>query len=68
MIATADRLRALPPGELLVKVAREGWTIAPDWRAIARSNAALRNYGARMGEYHGAAPDARQRECLTGAP
>lgn len=29
-IMTADRLAALEPGELLVRIVRDGWTIPPD--------------------------------------
>lgn len=43
MIATPAMLRALEPGELVVKVFRDGWVIQPNHLAIARANAALAN-------------------------
>lgn len=67
MIATAAMLAALDPGEMLVRILRDGWTIPPDHIAIARANRALRHFGVDPGTYRGHAPDARQTACLEGA-
>lgn len=68
MIATAATLTSLEPGELLVRIVRDGWTIAPDHLAIAQANRALHNGGQRVGDYRGAEPNAAQLECLRGSP
>lgn len=39
-----QRIEALRPGELLVQIVREGRTIPPDHKAIAKANRALRNW------------------------
>lgn len=67
MIATPDMLASLEPGELLVRIVRDGWTIPPDHVAIARANRALRNFDAEPGTYRGRAPNDSQAECLAGA-
>lgn len=66
MIATSEMLASLEPGELLVKVVREGWTILPDHAAIAQANRALRCGDANPGAYRGRTPTDRQAECLAG--
>lgn len=67
MEATAAMLAAIGPGELLVRVVRDGWTIPPDHAAIARANAAIRDFRTTVGTYRGHDPDERQAECLAGA-
>lgn len=66
MIATPAMLAKLEPGELLVRIVRDGWTIPPDHVAIARANRALRNFDAEPGAYRGRAPNDSQAECLQG--
>jgi hypothetical protein len=65
--ATPEMLAALEPGELTVKVVREGWQLPPDHVAIARSNQALRNFAATPGSYRGGVPNEAQIDCLEGA-
>lgn len=67
VLMTADRLAVLEPGELLVRIVRDGWTIPPDHIAIARANRALCHFEIAPGAYRGRAPDDRQAECLEGA-
>lgn len=64
---TADRLAALEPGELLVRIVRDGWTIPPDHVAVAQANRALGHFEAEPGAYRGRAPNASQVECLEGS-
>lgn len=66
MIATAAMLASLAPGELLVRIVRDGWTISPDHVAIARANRALCNFASEPGTYRGRAPNDSQAECLAG--
>jgi hypothetical protein len=37
-------IESLEPGELLVRIVRDGMTIPPDQAAIAKANRALRNW------------------------
>lgn len=67
MIPTPAMLAMLEPGELLVRIVRDGWTIPPDHIAIARANRALCHATLWTGTYHGRAPNDRQAECLEGA-
>lgn len=67
MIATPAMLAKLEPGELLVRIARDGWTIPPDHVAIAQANRALRHGATQPGTYRGRAPNDSQAECLAGA-
>lgn len=67
MIAIPDMLASLPPGELLVRIVRDGWTIPPDHVAIARANRALRHFDAEPGRYRGRTPNESQAACLEGA-
>lgn len=41
---TREQRIELEPGELLVRILRDGLTISPDHVAIAKSNRALRNW------------------------
>lgn len=67
MEATADMLAALDPGELLVRITRDGWTIPPDHVAIAQANAAIRGFRTTVGTYRGRPSNEAQAECLEGA-
>ena len=67
MNATPEMLASLAPGELLVRIIRDGWTIAPNHVAIARANQALCNFATAPGTYRGNAPNSSQTECLEGA-
>lgn len=66
MIATPAMLASLGPGELLVKIVREGWTIPPDHVAIARANRALSDFATKPGAFRGRVPNDSQVECLAG--
>lgn len=44
VVHSRDEVAALEPGELLVRILRDGWTIAPDFVAIAKANWTLRNW------------------------
>lgn len=66
MIATAAMLASLDPGELLVRITRDGWTIPPDHVAIAQANRARCNFTPDPGTYRGRAPNDSQAECLAG--
>lgn len=68
MNATPAMAAALEPGELLVKIIRDGLTIPPDHIAIARANRALRDFPRTPGPYRGNTPNDAQAECLEGAP
>lgn len=67
MIATPVMLAKLEPGELLVRIVRDGWTIPPDHVAIAQANRALYHFDSEPCTYRGRAPDERQAACLEGA-
>lgn len=67
MNATPEMLAVLEPGELLVRIARDGWTIPPNHTAIAQSNHALHDFDARPGTFRSRAPNDSQAECLAGA-
>lgn len=67
MITTPAMLDALEPGELLVRIVRDGWTVPPDHVAIAQANHALCHFEAEPGTYRGRAPNDSQAECLEGA-
>ena len=67
MIATPAMLANLEPGELLVRIVRDGWTIPPDHVAIAQANRALYHFDAEPGAYRGRAPNDGQAACLEGA-
>lgn len=67
MNATPAMLAAMEPGELLVRIVRDGWRIAPDHAAIAKANRALRDWPTRPGTFRGRVPNDSQRECLEGA-
>jgi hypothetical protein len=67
MNATPAMLASLTPGELLVKITRDGWRIKPDHVAIAQSNQALRNFVATPGKYRGRMPNKAQVDCLEGS-
>lgn len=67
MIATPEMLAALEPGELLVRIVRDGWTIPPDHAAIADANRGRRDFSPAPGTYRGHASTDRQAECLAGA-
>lgn len=66
MRATPAMLATLKPGELLVRVVREGWTIPPDHTAIAYANRALSRDVPDAGTYRGRAPNVHQTQCLKG--
>jgi hypothetical protein len=66
-IATPAMLAALEPGELLVKLMRDGWTIPPDHVALAQANRARCRFEPEMGVYRGGVPNDRQTECLEGS-
>ena len=44
VVHSRDEVAALKPGELLVRILRDGWTVAPDFAAIAKANWKLRNW------------------------
>lgn len=67
MIATPEMLAALEPGELLVRIVRDGWTIPPDHAAIANANRRRRDFSPAPGTYRGRVPTDRQDECRAGA-
>lgn len=67
MNATPEMLAKLAPGELLVKIVRDGWTIQPDHVAIARSNRALCDFAAKPGKFRSRVPNDGQVDCLEGA-
>jgi hypothetical protein len=43
-LVSDPRPAALEPGELLVRTLRDGLTLPPDHKAIAKANRALRNW------------------------
>lgn len=67
MNATPEMLAALEPGELLVRIVRDGWTIPRDHTAIAQTNRALCDFDARPGTFRSHAPNDSQADCLAGA-
>jgi len=67
MIATPEMLAALEPGELLVRIVRDGWTIPPDQIAIAQANRALGDFAPKPGAFRSRTPNDNQTECLAGA-
>lgn len=67
MNATPDMLAALEPGELLVHIVRDGWTIPPDQAAIAQANRALGAFATKPGAFRSRTPNDSQAECLAGA-
>lgn len=66
MKATPAMLAALEPGELLVRLTRDGWTIPPDQVAIAEANEALRDFALEPGRYRGRTPSDAEMACLEG--
>jgi len=46
-----ERIEALEPGELLVRMTQHGLTISPDHPAIAKANRALRNWAVYESQY-----------------